>query len=309
MMGVVKLVLAAPLLAAVALTGARFAREEAKASAIAEITDPPYAPSASSAPMLTLGYRELAADLLYVRLTGYFGSQDNEGPGIAALAEAIAALDPQLRRVYEFGAVAMTSARRDVDNSVHMRAIKLLEIGARTFPEYWRFPKLAAEIYIVDLQTDDPAQRRKWDAEGARLLEAATRKPGAPADAAVSVAALRSRLGQQQRAVDSLKETLLTTTDQNARRRLIEKLAELASGDADQIAAEVIEERKRFENTWLHHRPAVRPSMYLLIGPHIEPGFDLAELATGGRDLITADTFERLEPVTDEPPPSSPPLP
>ncbi len=39
---------------------------------------------------------------------------------------------------------------------------------------------------------------------------------------------------------------------------------------------------------WLRDRPAVPATMYLLIGPRPAPGFDLRELATGGRDLVGA---------------------
>ncbi len=37
--------------------------------------------------------------------------------------------------------------------------------------------------------------------------------------------------------------------------------------------------------------------MYLLLGPPLSPSFDLADLATGGRDLVGTQDIERLEPV------------
>jgi tetratricopeptide (TPR) repeat protein len=286
---------------------ARLARVRAAAERTDQVlAEAPYAPSASSAPMLTLGYRELAADLLFVRLVGYYGSPDNEAHAIASLAEAIAALDPQFRRNYEFGAVATTSARRGVDNAAHLRAIALLEKAAREFPTHWRYPNLAGQIYLVDLQTDDPAQRREWNQKGALLLESAARKPNAPAESALVASNLRTRLGQHQRALDGLREMLLITDDRAARERIIEQIAILTSESSDEIAAEMLIARKQFERTWHATRPAVPATMFVLVGPPIAPSFSLADLATGGRDVVGSEGFERLDALTDEPTPPAP---
>ena len=288
------------LVALIAVAGigtARVARGLAKEAAPREgLAAEPYAPTPAAAPIVTLGYRELAADLLFVRLVGYFGGADNESHAMASLAEAIAALDPQLQRPYELGAVAITAARRGVDNTSRLRAIRLLEQAAEQFPQYWRYPNLAGQIYLVDLQTTDPAQRRRWDEAGVRLLESALRKPNAPAFAATAVAELRSRFGQQQRAIAGLQEMLLVTTDAAARERIIAKIAQLSNESSDEIAAELLEAKNRFEARWRAERYTVSQSLYLLIGPPLRPGFDLGDLAIGGIPPIAED-IERLEPL------------
>ena len=283
-------------IAALAFGAAHGARDLAKDHATEQAVDMPYAPSPSSAPFVALGYRELAADLLFVRLVGYFGGPENEARGIAALAEAIAALDPHYKRIYEWGAIAMTSARSGVDQSTHLRAIALLDQGARVYPDNWRLPNLDGQIYLVDLQTNDPAQRRAWDEQGTRLLDVAAHKPNAPAESAMTAAYMRTKLGQHQRAVDGLRELLLLTSDEAARRRIIEKLAALEHEDADEVGAELLESRKHFEDKWKHERPAITASMYILVGPRLAPGFDLGDLATGGRNP-TEPPPERLEPL------------
>jgi hypothetical protein len=284
-------------IAAAAIGGARLAREAAEAEAPRVLADEPYAPAPDTAPLVTLGYRELVADLLFLRLKGYFGGSESTANGVASLVEAIVALDPQFHRFYEWGARAITLASRGVDNAAYLRALAVLDDGGRQFPDDWKLPYLAGEIYTQDLQTTDPAQRRAWDERGTLLTESAIRKPNAPAEAATWAATMRTRLGQHQRAVDGLREMLLTTSDEGARARLLAKLADLEHDTAGELASELQEARRRFESAWYAARPAVPASMYLLLGPPLSPSFDLAELATGGHDLVGAQDIQRLEPV------------
>jgi hypothetical protein len=297
----VKLAAFAGFIVALGIGAARVARHAAEADAPQVIADEPYAPAPSTAPLVMLGYRELGADLLYLRLTGYFGGRENTANGIADLVEAIVALDPQFHRIYEWGARAITLASRGVDNAAYLRAIAVLDAGARQFPDDWKLPYLAGEIYTQDLTTTNPTERRAWDERGTLLTESAIRKPNAPIEAATWAAMMRTRLGQHQRAVDGLREMLLVTSDASARARLLAKLAEIEHSSANELAGELLDARRRFEAAWLAARPAMPASMYLLIGPPLAPSFDLADLATGGRDLVGTQPIERLEPLEDPP--------
>jgi hypothetical protein len=165
------------------------------------------------------------------------------------------------------------------------------------FPDAWRLPNLAGQIYLVDLQTDDPALRREWDNRGALLLESAARKPGAPADAGMTAVFMQTKLGQHERAINSLRELLLITNDERARQRILEKLAALSDDNQDEIAGELLAARRAFDRERREQRPAVPPSMYVLLGPPLPDSFDMADLATGGRDLRGAEGIERLEPL------------
>ncbi|MGE0872511.1 MAG: hypothetical protein AB7P03_28405, partial [Kofleriaceae bacterium] len=212
-------------------------REVAKTQRPPAHVDEPYAPTPSAAPIVSLGYRELLADLLFVRFAGYVGGGESTTNGTAALVEAIAAVDPAYPKIYESGGLAIS--RLGADNDAHMRAIALLEQGSQRDPSNWKLPYLAGQIYMLDLTTTDPATRRQWDERGALLLETAVRKPGAPSDAAATAATLRTRLGQRERAAEGLREMLLITTDDAARGRLLKKLAALELAVADALAGEL----------------------------------------------------------------------
>lgn len=276
---------------------AKLAREAARDLRAEAGIEAPFAPSPDAAPYVSLGYRELAADLLFIRLKGYFGGAQNSGAAIADLAEAIAAADPAFFRIYEWGARAMTAASEGVDQSIYLRAIRLLEAGAHRFPQDWKLPHFAGQIYMVDLKTTDPAQRRAWDERGAQLLEAATRKPNAPASSSIVAANLRTKLGQQQQAIEGLREMLLVTEDVHARQRIIDKLATLEAKASDEIAYELLAARKRFLETWKRERPMVPPTLFVLLGPPLPRTFDLGDLAVGGTDVIGSEVYEPLEPL------------
>lgn len=290
---------AAAVIAGVAFVGARGARHLAAEQLAGESApNTPYTPAAATAPFFSLGYREALADILYVRLRGYFGSYyGTTGEGIVSLADAIVALDPKFYRAYDYAANAATMAEAGVDQAALLRAISLLERGMQEFPKDWQLPLLAGQIYLQDLKTSDPQQRRAWDERGVLLVESAIRKPGAPQKAAMYAAQIRTKLGEHERAVEGLKELLLTSHDAALRTALLKRLADLEAADATEVGLEILTARKTFERKWRAERPAVPATMYILVGPEIPRRFDLADLATGGRDLVGSEEFERLEPV------------
>jgi hypothetical protein len=288
----------AVVLALGALIGARAARSAATAqSRLGDGSDLPFAPSVRAAPFLSLGYHEAAADLLYVRMLGYFTSDDSVGEGVADLAEAVTALDPHIHRAYDTGANAIMLAKRGVDQTVYRRTIALLERGMRAFPNDWHLPYLAGQIYTQDLKTEDPAEQRSWDETGTLLIESAIRKPGAPVRIATWAAMMRTKLGQHERAISGLRELLLVTASGPTRERLIAALADLEQRDASSVAAEVLAERYKFERQWRRERPSVSATFYALLGPRLQPGFDMVDLATGGRDLLVEPVVTELEPL------------
>src|SRR6185312_11547538 len=159
----------------------------------------------------------------------------------------------------------------------------------------WKLPYLAGQIYTQDLETKDPAQRRAWDDKGTLLIETAIRKPGAPAVAAEWAAVMRTKMGEHERAVSELREMILVTEDRAAREALLKRLADLEHTDSSELAAEILEMRHRFDNDWHAQRPDLPATMYILLGPHRSPRFDMRDLATGGRDLVGSEPIEKLE--------------
>ncbi len=264
-----------------------------------KVVDVPFAPSPTAAPFAVLGYRELGADLLWVRTIGYFGGDDDTADGVASLVEAVVALDPRFERAYDWGTRAVTLADHGVDQAAIRRAVALLERGMREFPRSWKIHRLAADVLIQDVQPTDPAERQRNLARGAELLERSVRMPGSPPSLASTVAAeLWSRLGRHERAIDSLHEMVLLTDDTRAQERLLDKLAKLKQETAADVSIALLDERRAFIDRWRRERPALPPTLYVLVGPRRGQFLAPHDLAVD-RDLIGSDLAEPLEPLRD----------
>jgi hypothetical protein len=257
--------------------------------------DEPYAPSPSMAPYVSLGQRELLADLLWIRTLGYFGKRNDTADGVAALIEATQAADPHFARVYTDGPHLMMSAHHGLASSHFVRAAELAERGLAYYPEDYEIADLAGTIYSARIPTDDSAQKRAWREHGAMLIERALRMPGASAEDATYAAYLRTTLGEHERAVRELKETALITNDRASRREIAEKLAELEQRDANELEVALADEKKAFEAAWQAERPELPATMYVIVGPRAKPYIDFHALATD-RDLIDSAP-EELEPI------------
>src|SRR5690242_15524437 len=103
----------------------------------------PYAPSAGAAPYVTLGYREVAADLMWIRTIAYLGGKTDTSDGVRDLVEATLSLDDHYATAYDIGGLAIESANFGVDNDSHLEAISIFERGMKVFPDRWKYPYLA----------------------------------------------------------------------------------------------------------------------------------------------------------------------
>jgi hypothetical protein len=258
------------------------------------LVDLPYAPTPEAAPFVTLGYRELAADLFWLRSKTYFGGTDDTAAGLRGLVEAVLALDPAFTKPYDWAPRAISVVDGGTSQEDQRWAAAIAERGLLREPASWRLLKLAGEIYLVELESDDPAQRAAWQDRGATLLEQAIRQPGAPRNLGVLVAHIRSGLGQRERAVADLQELILTTSDRAARQRLVDKLAELEKGSSQALADELQWEYERLERERKKNHPELPPTLYILLGPRPPDYLDLPAMAAPPALFGDAEVFEAV---------------
>lgn len=293
--------LAAPLAALALIVGARQLGASANQQRAhwPKDVDEPYAPSATAAPLVSLGYREALADWLYVRALAYFGGDDGAtSPGVQHLIGAIAALDPGFEEPMSWGALAMWSATMEVSQDDYRNILALLEAAGERFPKNYKLAQRAGEIYVMRMHSDDAAELRAFKVKGTQLLSKAVHLPGAPRSLGTYVAHLETELGQRDKAIRDLRELVLYTSDANARAKLVAKLAKLTQVSSETLAYELDVERVRFETQWHAQRPELSAAMFAVIGPPITDWFDPADLSAP--DLEFAEPIEPLPPLADD---------
>jgi hypothetical protein len=124
---------------------------------------------------LVPGFRNLAADLYWLRTVQYFGGQrlfsaEKRFELLEPLTEITTTLDPRLEIVYRYGAIFL-SEPRPVGAGRPRAGVALLERGVAVLPDSWR---LRQELgFFTHLFLRDSAG-------AARILDEASRQPGAP---------------------------------------------------------------------------------------------------------------------------------
>lgn len=196
-----------------------------------------YLPAPGVLRALTFGYNELAADLLWVRTIAYFADHvagDRDMRHLARYLDTTRALDGHFYAVYRYGGAMLTAGSQD--NAMVLRAIRLLEAGHRSFPKDHKIAMRIGTLYMMDLRTRSPQERRKWRMRGANWLHRAVllgaSQPWLPSLAAQ----MYTREGQRQLAIMRLRELYAVIQAPETRRQIANKLRELqAAGMGERL--------------------------------------------------------------------------
>jgi hypothetical protein len=227
-----------------------------------------YSPSVRALPVLSLGYRRGLAALFWVEALVYFGEQvamRGKTRYLRDRADAILALDPEFRDVYEWFAVVIVYnsteiTRRDIEISN-----EFLERGIREFPRDGELIYLLAFNYAIELPSfsQDDQEKNVFRRKAAELFARAATCPGAPPDAALMAVEMGSRGGGDVMAIAYLHKVLALTTDDRIRDQLVARLASLTTrAEADRLDAD----RQTFLTTWKRDYPYLPGGVFELVG-------------------------------------------
>ena len=249
--------------------------------------------------LLTLGENELWADLAWIRTVVYYGNglvQNTGMPDVEKLIAEVNAVDPRFRRPYFWGSYATVFRQKLATPEEYESSVRILRRAVAAFPDDWELHwNLGIRLYF-DIKRSDPDEQRRVNEEGAALIERAMHLPRAPASLAITALAMRSKLGQRERALRTLKEMILTTEDAAARKTLQERYGELVSED---VSRELAKAAKSDEEAWRAAAPWAPRSFFHIMGAPARSGFNLTDIARGEELEIlgTADApDERADP-------------
>lgn len=190
-----------------------------------------YLPPPHHLEVMSLGYREAMADLVWVRAVVFAG--DKEGGSnwawIMKYLEAIFELSPHFRRPYAWGGVAFVYTGSNIDREMIDRAIELYRRGLTAYPEDHEMLFALGMLLTRDVQTIegyDAEERAAAKAEGAELIRKAAAF-GAPPLVRQYAATLVDEFASDQLAIQFLETQLLEADNEAFRRLLLRKLERL----------------------------------------------------------------------------------
>jgi hypothetical protein len=175
-----------------------------------------YLPSGRHTKALTLGFSNLAADVLWVRAVSYFGGHmltDREYPWLYRILVQVTTLDPPFTYPYLFGGMALALKSESGDESIAM-----LSRGMTNYPGDWRYP-----FYIgfnAFYNQRDPGR-------AAYLMRYAASLPGSPEYLPRLAASLLAESGRLDAAVRFLETMAEGTRDAAARASILRKIEDL----------------------------------------------------------------------------------
>jgi tetratricopeptide (TPR) repeat protein len=178
-----------------------------------------YLPSGQFIEQASLGYRDLAADILWFRMVQYYGGYrmgENDIALFAHLVDVITDLDPQFVYAYVFGALIISQ-----DLGEFKQGIGFLEKGVRNNPHDWWLPFQLGFLHYVYAR-DYP--------QALVYFEKAARLPGASPQAARFAAFVAGKAGYVETSI-AMWEELARTSDNRYVRELAERyIAKLKAG-------------------------------------------------------------------------------
>lgn len=106
-----------------------------------------YFPSGKFMRAVTVGYDNLAADLVWLRAIQYYGEHrlsDLKFEYLGHIFDILTSLDPRFVGAYTFGSLLLVDDAKEPE-----RALSLLDKGMRNNPHDWRIPFIKGFIYYV----------------------------------------------------------------------------------------------------------------------------------------------------------------
>ena len=240
-----------------------------------------YLPPSGVLGALSLGHREMAADLVAARANVYFGSQiatRGEHRWLGHYLETAADLDPAFHHLYLRGAAMLVYTGRDFTVDALLAANRLLERGSRAFPADWELPFHRGFNLLFELPKlvgeDDP-RAADWRQQGVEALRQATLLDGVPPWLPNLAARMLTKQGGEELAMRHLEQTFASTNNPETRAEILRKLREL---HGRQRAVELTEGAAALEKLVTERYPYAPESFSLLLGPRRRPGIDLGTL-------------------------------
>ena len=170
-----------------------------------------YLPSGKFVEQASMGYRELAADMVWFQAVQYYGGYAKSEHDLAyfsGLIDIVTDLDPHFVFPYVFGAVVLAQDLGDME-----RGIRVLKRGMERNPRSWELPFEIGFLYYTEARETESA---------AHYFDLASRLPGGEEKAARFAAFVYSRAGHLETSI-RMWEEIAEDADQPYMREMAER--------------------------------------------------------------------------------------
>lgn len=227
-----------------------------------------YLPPARWLPVISLGFRDALADLIWCRSMVYFGEElGNRGEVkfVFDYTDAVIALDPDFRQAYRWAAVAAVSRPVEFTLAEGLRGAQYLKRAIERWPNdgelHWDYGSLV-RFTLAPLLSAGEEKDRLLGLAAPHLATAASLGAGPPW-LALRSSALLERLGQTEAAIRHLEEVYGTVQDDRTKREIEARLAALRS----QAFVEALRTANaQFEQSRSATFPYLSPGLFFLVG-------------------------------------------
>lgn len=185
-----------------------------------------YLPSGKFIEQTSLGYKELAADMVWFQAVQYYGGyalSQHDLEYFNGLIDIVTDLDPHFSFPYIFGSVVMS---QDMNN--FERGVGILKKGMQQNPDDWEYPFEIGFLYYVGARDSDHASR---------YFELASRLPGSGDIPRRFAAFVHSKAGHEETSI-RMWEEIAQNSDQPYMRELAKRYIEKLRAGAKVHGAE-----------------------------------------------------------------------
>lgn len=189
-----------------------------------------YLPPAEWLRVLSLGWDEVAADLLWMRALVYFGEEFRHGGGLSYVfdyGDAIVALDPHFGAAYRWMGMAALYRPVEVTTDDVERAVAFMQRGEELFPNDGELAWNIGAALVFELPGmlgDDVEGIRRARERGLPYLMKAVRLGAAPEWAALTNASLLAQIGRREQAIRHLVQMHALVDDPATRAQIEERI-------------------------------------------------------------------------------------
>lgn len=254
-----------------------------------------YLPPEGWLQLFSLGYREAAADLIWMRSLVYFGEElSHRGPveNLYRYADAMLALDPHFLKVYSWVAGSALYRTGEITVKDARRAIAYLERGVALFPDDGELAWTLGANYLYELRPMLTNEQEKLEARRKAIehLTVAVRRGAGPAWLVLSTATELGKLGQREQEIAHLEEVYGQLSDSSLKYEVARRLERLRNSTFVEALKRTYEELDAEQRRTF---PYVDRGLYLLLRP--VPAFDGRALLLRGFDPVGDNFAEAAE--------------